>query len=343
MKRTTILLMTLMLTIIQIAAQDATQKGTITLSHQGKETAFRYNEMTKVMDAAVDGDTVFLSAGYFLGDFIMTKKLALIGVGADNDNNNNNCTTFDGKIVIKFPENTKLTARLFDGINFTSNNNTRITFDSAIDNVIFRKCKWGRPGDFWKFQAEVKNLIVDRCNCYFWQNSSEKLTKLIVRNSNVSSCYISSGNPNSRVCYNCNISSPNFGRNDYTFSQLRHTFINCIIYNGGYLGDPIQNEYSSYLPIFINCLYYGNEKYDVTKNCTIQNCYAYTSGENSLESLSKEDLLKNNYLGNDGTVVGYYGGKNSYTLSMVSPIIKNTIHLDKDKKQIQFTLKITEQ
>lgn len=40
--------------------------------------------MTKVMDAAADGDTVFLSSGYFQGDFIMTKKLAFIGSGADS-------------------------------------------------------------------------------------------------------------------------------------------------------------------------------------------------------------------------------------------------------------------
>lgn len=331
--------MTLMLAIIQMAAQDTSLKGTITLSHQGKETDFAYNEMTKVMDAAADGDTVFFSAGYFQGDFIMTKKLVYIGVGADNDYNNSNCTFYDGKIVIKLPENTKLTGRLFDGIFFYNSNGSRIAFNSAIDNVVFRKCQWNRS-DFFDIQAEVKNMIVDRCYCDFWQNSTENLTKLIVRNSNVRDCYFSSGDPNSRVFYNCNISVPNFGRTEYDYSSLKHTYINCILYNSGYLADPEQNTYS---PILINCLYKGNEKYDVTKNCTVQNCYAYTSEDNTLENLTKEDLLKNNYLGNDGTVVGYYGGKNPYTLSASSPTIKNTIHLDKDKKQIQFNLKITEQ
>lgn len=340
MKRITILLMTLMLAIIQMAAQDTSLKGTITLSHQGKETTFAYNEMTKVMDAAVDGDTVFLSAGYFQGDFIMTKKLAFIGVGADYNygNNKSNTTCYDGKIVVRLPENTKLTARFFDGI-FFYNNGCIITFNSAIDNVIFRKCQWNRS-DFFEIQAEVKNMIVDRCYCNLWQNSTENLAKLVVRNSNVRECYFSSGDPNSRVFYNCNISVPNWSSEDYTYSSLRHTYINCIIYNSGYLTEPEQNSYS---PILINCLFNGNEKYDVTKNCTLQNCYAYTSEDNSLGSLTKEDLQKNNYLGNDGTVVGYYGGKNPYTLSASSPTIKNTIHLDKDKKQIQFNLKITEQ
>ena len=78
MKRFTLLIITLTLTILQIAAQDTSIKGTITLSHQGNETDFAYNEMTKVMDTAADGDTIFLSTGYFQGDFIMTKKIAFI-------------------------------------------------------------------------------------------------------------------------------------------------------------------------------------------------------------------------------------------------------------------------
>ena len=134
MKKFTLLIITLTLTILQIAAQDTSIKGIITLSHQGNETSFAYNEMTKVMDAAADGDTVFLSTGYFQGDFIMTKKLAFIGSGADRDKGWNNCTCYEGKIVINLPEESKLTARLFDGICFY-NSNTRITFKSSIDNA----------------------------------------------------------------------------------------------------------------------------------------------------------------------------------------------------------------
>lgn len=341
MKRYSILLITLMLTIIQMVAQNTLPKGTITLSHQGKETDFTYNAMTKVMDAAVDGDTVFLSTGYFQGDFVITKKLTFIGLGADYDNDQINCTSYDGKIVINLPENTTLSTRLFDGIHFYDyRGSSGITFNSAIDNVIFRKCRWG-ASDFWQFRAEVKNLIVDRCLCNLWQNSSEMLTKLTVRNSDITSYYFSNYEiPGARIFYNCNINVYNWGGNEYVYSLLKYTYINCIIYNDGYLANP---EDDSYSPILINCLYYKNEKYDGTKNCSLQNCYAYTSEKSSLYNLTKEDLLKNNYIGNDGTVVGYYGGKNPYTLSIISPTIQNKVHLDKDKKQIQFNIKITEQ
>lgn len=161
MKRFTILIIALMLAILPMAAQDTSIKGTITLSHQGNETAFAYNEMIKVMDAAVDGDTVLLSTGYFRGDFIMTKKLAFIGSGADKDKGWNNCTYYDGKIIINLPAETKLTARLFDGIYFSNNSN--ITFKSVIDNVIFRKCYWDEL--ILKMNANVNYLLIDRCHC----------------------------------------------------------------------------------------------------------------------------------------------------------------------------------
>lgn len=152
MKRITVFIITLTLAILQIAAQDTSIKGTITLSHQGNETDFAYNEMTKVMDAAADGDTVYLSTGYFQGDFIMTKKLAFIGSGADSDNGWNNCTYYEGKIIINLPEETKLTARLFDGIYYYSEN-SNITFKSTIDNIIFRRCRLNI--DDWSMNSKI--------------------------------------------------------------------------------------------------------------------------------------------------------------------------------------------
>ena len=51
--------------------------------------------------------------------------------------------------------------------------------------------------------------------------------------------------------------------------------------------------------------------------------------------------VSKNYLGNDGTVVGIYGGKNPYTLSLWTKEVTNKVHLDRDKKQIQFNIKVS--
>lgn len=63
---------------------------------------------------------------------------------------------------------------------------------------------------------------------------------------------------------------------------------------------------------------------------------------NSIRGFSKEELLENNFLGNDGTVVGCYGGKNPYSLKQIQTTITSSkVHFDKDKKQIQIKLKVS--
>ena len=341
MKRFTIFITTLLLTFLQMAAQDTNIKGTITLSHQGNETDFAYNEMGKVMDAAVDGDTVFLSTGYFQGDFIMTKKLAFIGSGADSDKGWNNCTCYEGKIVVKLPEETKLTARLFDGIYFNSGN-TNITFNSSIDNVIFRKCYW--DNNILSINANINYILIDRCSCNL-DFRSNYLQRIIARNSKISD---SPGGSNSSnyVFYNCNLYARSgwgigIGITNKWSAHFYGTFYNCILNsNNYYMGNP--ND-SQAITVLINCLYNVQKDY-VDDGCTLQNCYKYTDSSNKyIFNLTKEELLKNNYLGNDGTVVGCYGGKNPYTLSLSSKDVTNKFHLDRDKKQIQFNIKVSDQ
>lgn len=340
MKRFTLLIITLTLTILQIAAQDTSVKGTITLSHQGNETNFAYNEMTKVMDAAADGDTVFLSTGYFQGDFIMTKKLAFIGSGADCDKEWNNCTCYEGKIVINLPEKTKLTARLFDGINF-NNSNTKITFKSSIDNVIFRKCYW--DSYIFSIDNNISYLLIDRCYCRL-DFEGKKIQKIIVRNSIVHGTPVSSNMSANVFFYNCNIYQNGgygiLGIEDKTSAHFFGTYYNCILNsNSSYMTNPGD---SSAITVLINCLYNVQEDY-VDDGCTIQNCYIYTDNSNkNIFDLTKEELLSKNYLGKDGTVVGIYGGKNPYTLSLVNKEVTNKVHLDRDKKLVQFNIKVTE-
>ncbi len=341
MKRFTIFITTLLLTFVQMAAQDTNIKGTITLSHLGNESNFSYNEMAEVMDAAADGDTIFLSTGYFQGDFIMTKKLAFIGSGADRDKGWNNCTCYEGKIVIKLPEETKLTARLFDGIYF-NNNNTNISFKSSIDNVIFRKCYW--DNNIFSINKNISYLLIDRCYCNlnFW---GENIQRIITRNSIVHGTPNSSNTSANVFFYNCNIyQNGGYSINGFDNKYSAHffgTFYNCILNcYSYYMTDPGN---SSAITVLINCLYSAEEDY-VDDGCTIQNCYIYTdNNKKNIFDLTKDELLSNNYLGNDGTVVGCYGGKNPYTLSLSNKEVTNKVHLDRDKKQIQFNIKVSSQ
>ena len=180
MKRFTIFITLLVLSVMQVAAQDTSIKGTITLSHQGKTTDFAYNQMASVMEAAVDGDTIYLSMGYFEGDFVIDKKVSFIGSGADTDNGWSNCTCYgsnNNKIIVKLPENTKLSARLFEGIYF---GDISFTYQTSIENVVFKKCRVN--GYNISTEAVIKSILFERCSIDGTNYYTGNVRKAISRN-----------------------------------------------------------------------------------------------------------------------------------------------------------------
>lgn len=362
MKRFTIFITLLILSIIQMAAQNT--KGTITLSHQGKTTDFAYNKMASVMETAVDGDTVFLSKGYFEGDFVIDKKVAFIGSGADSSNGWQNCTHYNGnnKIIIKLPENTKLSARLFEGINFGS---MSFTYQTSIENVVFKKCNVnGSIG----ISADIKSILFDRCSIIGHSYYNRFTKKVIARNCQISDLSIDSYDgyaENTWQFINCTIDPAAYwgctddNGNYQTFCPIyRGSFVNCIIdndenrdeiRNAGYLlYNPGETETKSSAS-FTNCLFYKPlEGREIFYGATVQNDMYFDASslddnwDYKIRNFSKEKLQENNFLGNDGTVVGCYGGKNPYSLKQnQSTITSSKVHFDKDKKQIQIKLKVS--
>lgn len=362
MKRFTIFITLLVLSVMQMTAQDTSIKGTITLSHQGKTTNFAYNKMTKVMEAAVDGDTIFLSPGYFEGDFVIDKKVAFIGSGADTDNGWKNCSYYGGnnKIIVKLPENTELSARLFEGIYL---GDISFKYQTSIENVVFKKC-WVNGYNI-SIDAVIKSILFDRCyiqgaNCY-----TGNVKKAISRNCQISSLNIWNYNGNDENYWqfiNCTIDPSNYGYDDgnyHTFCPIyRGTFINCIIdndenhdeiRNAGYcLYDPRETETKSSAS-FTNCLFYKPlEGREIFYGATVQNDMYFDASslddnwDNKIRNFSKEKLQENNFFGNDGTVVGCYGGKNPYSLKQIQTTITSSkVHFDRDNKQIQIKMKVS--
>ena len=366
MKRFTIFITLLVLSVMQMTAQDTSIKGTITLSHQGKTTDFAYNQMANVMEAAVDGDTIYLSMGYFEGDFVIDKKVSFIGSGADTDNGWKNCTNYGGnsnnKIIVKLPENTKLSARLFEGIYF---GDISFTYQTSIENVVFKKCRVN--GYNFSIDAVIKSILFDRCYIFGANYYTGNVKKAISRNCQISSLNIWNYNGNDENNWqfiNCTIDPDTWGYtndngNYYTYSPIyRGSFVNCIIDNdenrdeirnaGYWLYDPRETETKSSAS-FTNCLFYKPlEGREIFNGATIQNDMYFDASsldnnwDNKIRNFSKEKLQENNFFGNDGTVVGCYGGKNPYSLKQIQTTITSSkVHFDKDKKQIQIKLKVS--
>ena len=358
MKKIGLFIVLLVLSIIHVVAQDTSIKGTITLSHQGKTTDFAYNKMADVVETAIDGDTVFLSTGYFNGDFILDKKLAFIGSGADTDKGNGNYTFYEGRIILRMQEDTKLSARLFEGIYFW---NSSFTYETSIENVIFKKCRG--CGYNITLNADIKSILFDRCHIegYGYYNSIHTL-KAIARNCRIEDFAIwnNRAETNSWQFINCTINLDNWGYTDeegiyHVWSPIYGgTFMNCIIDNigndntGCWLYNP-QNIETTSSASFMNCLLNKpTEEIDIFNGATTKDnmFFDHTNIDNSWENLicnfTKEKLQENNFLGNDGTVVGCYGGKNPYTLKqMTSTITSSKVHFDKENKQIQIKMKVS--
>ena len=346
MKKISILIILLMQSILCIYAQDTSIKGTITLSHQGKTTDFAYNKMADAVNAAIDGDTIFLSAGYFEGDFVINKQVAFIGTGGDYSTSEN--SVLNGKIILKLPDNTKLTARLFEGINFW---NTSFTYQSTnIENIVFKKCYV--YGYNITVNAAIKSILFDRCNISGGSYFNNFPEKAIARNCKIHGLNVEKSNSDSSWQFtNCTIDPSNYSNSGYTgyfCPILSGTFVNCIIDNDDddYTGFPlyyVTSEDTKSKASFTNCLFYTTDNKEIFNGATVENAMYYeASANNVLENFTKEQLEAYSFYGNDGTVVGCYGGKNPYTLKISKPVISSSkVHFDKDKKQVQIKMKVS--
>ena len=165
---------------------------------------------------------------------------------------------------------------------------------------------------------------------------------MTVMNSIIAYLYSNGVTGNVVTFINCNILS--------RYSKIaEQTFINCIFGNGGYYYNYSSYSYELTNCTLLNCLYntYSSSYYPYNGNVgnsILQSCYGVDNGTNLLTDLSKDALLANGYLGNDGTIVGIYGGNTPFVSDMLPAAPKVTdqsISLDLENKKLNVSLKVT--
>src|SRR5574344_1069461 len=108
MKRNLILLVCLFfISIVTVKAQ--TSK--VALQHSGNVTLYNADELSKALDASVDGDTLYLNEGTFTGGITIKKKVTIIGSGS--------ASIISGDVTIAFTGTPTLTANLLDALNIS--------------------------------------------------------------------------------------------------------------------------------------------------------------------------------------------------------------------------------
>lgn len=318
------LIMLACMLIASIAAFAGTNSK-ILLQHDGGVNVYDSNQMTQALADAVKGDTIFLSEGTFAG-FDLTKEVMIRGCGTT--------TVITGAVKIAIEGNPTFSAPLLDALKI---DNT-LSVTQPCKKLHIRKC-W-ITNDI-SFSAKSEDVLIDRCSN---NNTSEKCFKMsanivsmTVMNSYIAYLYSYNTTGNVVTFINCNIHS--------RYSTIsEQTFINCIFGIGGYNN---YNYYSLSNCTLLNCLYNTNAYsiYDSrVGNSILQSCYGVNNGESHFTNMSKDDLLANGYLGNDGTIVGIYGGNTPFVNDMLPAAPKVTdssVKLDLDNKKLNVSLKVT--
>ena len=290
----------------------------ILLQHEGGVKVYDSNQMTQALADAVKGDTLFLSEGTFAG-FDLTKEVMIRGCGRT--------TIITGAVKIAVAGNPTFSAPLLDALKIDNS----FTVSQPCNKLHIRKC-W-ITGNI-SFTAKSEDVLIDRCSN---SNSNRKtftmssnIVSMTVMNSFIDYLYSNGVTGNVVTFINCNILS--------RYSKIaEQTFINCIFGYGGYYYSNYSNTYgssntyNSYELInctLLNCLYntYSASSYQNSNvgNSILQSCYGVDNGTSNFTSMSKDDLLANGYLGNDGTIVGIYGGNTPYVSGMLPAAPKVT-------------------
>ncbi len=300
--------MILVVGVLGVSQAKADLGASAMLRHNGVTTFYQWDEVQDAVDAAVDGDTIYLAEGTF-SPFNINKRIMVRGAGPG--------TTVSGNCTIDIPNDKKLVMPVLDALSFTGT----VQVNSAGQQLTFRKVKMNilnfATNDFDDVKLE---------SCYV---TNTFMLATCVRSLNCDNCKISELRPSNHTTGNltfthCNI----YNITGYITAQ----FLSCAIYQAGsdnkrYLVGCTINSYVR------NQTLYGT-------NCTYENGHSTGTTTYSNTNSSWVDYYNPKAISSiDGTYIGAYGGQYPYSLYPALPTVtKHTVTVDAANKKLNVTL-----
>ena len=330
--------MTILVCLLSLGILSAkAQQSFIALHHDGSVTIFAGSKVRQALDASVDGDTLYLSSGIFASDFVIEKKITLIGNGVK--------TVIGGNVSIAPTDTTAFTCRVLQNIYI----NGILTIDKPANGVGISQCRLNHI----LFNATIDDSYIERCvfdwtnNTYinnqdavgtFWLSPNIKGLKVI--SSRIAN--INSSCDDASACHfiNCDILYIWNARNYIGYSECLATYENCIIYKWDY-----DNGFHNRLTTYINCLC-GSNAFENSCNsgCWVNENLTYGVDEKDSRDFSlyfSDDTKLENYIGTDGTVVGCTGSKIPFTLNPATPqVLEHALEVNESGTELKVTLKV---
>ena len=308
----------------------AFSESVVFLQHGGNITSFKADQINDALAAAVNGDIIYLSEGTYPG-FIIDKQISIKGTGQQ--------THINGDIVIQNADNVTLTGVFIGYLEMK-----KISVKTAVNNLRVSQCKIAST----EFLAITENAHFEKCNIeelYVGQTYTQTVTvdgstkkyvlpyiKGLVLTNSICSHYkqLNTERIVSNVSFiNSYINGFSIGGSGNTYYHvLGTTFINSI------LNSNWSNSWSNIK--LINSSVTISDKVN-TSDSEISNRY-----DEKITDYSAANITAKGYLGNDGTIIGPFGGSSPYTLIPTTPrVSESTLAVDPDKKELKLTLKVS--
>jgi hypothetical protein len=306
------------------------------LDHNGEVTLFDGNNIQDAINAAEDGDVIYLTLGTFK-PFNVTKQITIKGTGETS--------IVDGDVKISIPNSPTLSNPVLETLKVSGS----VKVTAPLTNLVVRQCKVTSsfgieakvtggtiercPIGTMSFTGVIQDLTIDRCNVGSGFALSSTIESMTVVNSYINSLSANSGATNNTTFANCNLYFN-------SCSYFSGTIINSIV---GHIGYDMTLKSTVLVNSLINkkC---GSYYMSIGTSSVLQNCY--TVSVNGMDT-STSTLQANGYLGTDGTVVGMYGGDTPYDANMLVPsvpkVTSSDIKLDNEKKELNVKLTVSPQ
>lgn len=291
---------------------------TATLQHGDELRVFQgANGLISAHNAAVDGDFIYLSPGTF-NSTTVTKAAKIIGAGTEKNEQAGTAVTYiDGYLYISMPDTTHK-GLVLEGLYCNGGLEVR----TSIKDAVIRKCRITSTFDF----TTAYNVRIEQCDIATFA-VAKTFENVVVNNTSISwLCMYGSTNntANSTTstfsvmnCYLKNVHS-------YITAFFLNNIIGSVYYynNGQKDGYSLKSTCSAYNNLFLDEKGNANSVIQKSGNMEASSENLFVAG--AFHILTEE--AAGEYLGQDGTQVGMYGGVTPYsTIPTYPQIIENNI------------------
>lgn len=285
------------------------QTSTATLDHNGELTAFNgTSSFAKAMEAASEGDAIYLSAGHYDATDI-TKPVSIKGTGFIDDKDNGlEASVIDFSVKINLPEEKGLT---IEGIRFDDT----IYIESELTSSLFLHC--GFKGI--KFSATTKNFSMNGCINHQKIEFCKSQENMVFNNSHFTTIEDESDGSSTIYFKNCNIE-------DFTYRGVNfdHSLQTATIENSVIINRPNNRSGITWIKTIIP----SNSGY-LPDGSQTKNCWLLSTDEiNNLWDGDWWELKKEaagQYIGTDNTQIGIYGGPRPFIKTVYGPRITQMV------------------